>query len=264
MKIICVDDETLVLDLTTAMCRELPQKPEISAFESAEAALEYAKDNTADIAILDINMPDMDGLVLAAKLKELHPDMAIIFLTGYSNYAVDAYEMHASGYLLKPVNKERLASEVNYALAVHPPKKSNHIEVHTFGTFDVLVDGRPITFARTKAKELLAYLIDRQGQVSRADAFAILWEEGVYDRAMQKQLDVIIRSLRDTLDKYDISEMVEMERGYLRVVPDKFSCDLYRFLEGDMDAVQAFRGEYMSEYSWANITEAYMDRINRN
>ena len=263
MKIICVDDETLVLDLTAALCRELPQKPEVRAFDNAADALKYSEDNKADIAILDINMPDMDGLMLAAKLKELHPDTAIIFLTGHPTYAVDAYKLHASGYLLKPLNKERLESEVEYAMSIHPPRNQSHIEVHTFGKFDVFVDGSPIMFARSKAKELLAYLVDRQGQVSRADAFSALWEDGVYDRAMQKQLDVVIRSLRDTLEEYGASEIVEMKRGVLRVVPEKFDCDLYSFLDGDMDAIQAYRGEFMSDYSWANITEAYMDKINR-
>ena len=79
---------------------------------------------------------------------------------------------------------------------------------------------------------------------------------------MQKQLDVIIRNLRKTLKEYNISEILEMERGILRVVPDKFNCDLYRFMDGDIDTVHAFRGEYLSDYPWASITEAYMDRIN--
>lgn len=80
----------------------------------------------------------------------------------------------------------------------------------------------------------------------------------MYDRPMQKQLDVIIRSMRDTLREYGIEEIFEMKKGALRVIPEKISCDAYRFFDGDINAVDAYRGEYMSNYSWASITESYM------
>ena len=55
-----------------------------------------------------------------------------------------------------------------------------------------------------------------------------------------------------------------MQKGMLRVVPETFTCDLYRYLDGDTDAVNAYSGEYMNAYSWASITEAYMDRVYGN
>ena len=64
--------------------------------------------------------------------------------------------------------------------------------------------------------------------------------------------------MRDTLNEYGIEEIFEMNKGTLRVIPDKFSCDAYRFFDGDIDAVNAYRGEYMNSYSWASITESYM------
>ena len=261
MHVICVDDEELILSLTVSMCNELSGVDEAKGFTSAKETLEYMGENDADLAILDINMPDMNGLVLAAKLKELHPDLAIVFLTGYSEYAVDAFAMHADGYLMKPVSKERLEAEIGYVLSLQPDRGESHIKVRTFGNFDVFVDGEPVYFARAKAKEMLAYLVDRQGgQVSRADIFSALWEGGMYDRPRQKQLDVVVRSLRDTLDKYGVSEILEMKHGVLRVVPEKMNCDFYRFLEGDINAVQEYRGEYMSEYPWASQMEANIDR----
>lgn len=71
-----------------------------------------------------------------------------------------------------------------------------------------MIDGETVDFPRTKARELLAYLIDRQGySVSRANVFAVLFEDKQYDRSMQKQLDVIIRSLRETLRKFDVEDI---------------------------------------------------------
>jgi len=261
MRIICIDDEKLILELTVSMCRELPQKPEAEGFNNAKDALEYLRCHKVDIAIMDINMPDMTGIILAAKMKEINKNIAIIFLTGYSEYALDAISMHASGYLMKPVSSERLKEEIDYAienieLHKYNPKNTN-IFVRTFGRFDVLLDGEPISFQRSRSKELLAYLVDRHGSfVSRAAAFSILWENRTYDRPMQKQFDVILRSLRATLDKYGLGDIIEMKKGYIRAVPEHFDCDLYRFFDGNIDTINSFHGEYMSEYSWASITEA--------
>ena len=262
MTIVCIDDEKLVLDLTISLCRELPMKPEVKGFQKANDALSWLRDNTADITLTDINMPDMNGLVLAAKIKTLRPDMKIIFLTGYSEFAVDAFALHASGYIMKPVGKERLLSEIEYAMSDDNRTKTPvHIEVRTFGEFDLTVDGETVDFPRAKAKELLAYLIDRQGHsVSRANVFAVLFEDKQYDRSMQKQLDVIIRSLRETLRKYDAEDIFELSRGNLRIRPEKINCDMYRFLNGDIDAINSYRGEYMNSYSWAALTEAFIDQ----
>lgn len=259
MKAICVDDEELILQMTVAMCSELPEIDDAKGFSKAVKALDYLKNNRADLALLDIDMPEMTGLVLAAKMKEIQPDIAIIFVTGYSEYAVDAFQLHAAGYLLKPIGKDKLASEVSYALSDKKDHGQAHIRMHTFGNFDMYVDGSAVSFKRAKAKEVLAYLVDRQGATTtRAEVFAALWEDGMYDRAMQKQFDVIVRSLRDTLDEYKVSEVLEMSRGALRVVPETFDCDLYRFLEGDADAVNSYMGEYMSAYPWAEFTEGYI------
>ena len=269
MNIICVDDEDLVLRLTTSLCQDIAGNDSlVEPFLYAQDALDWLGDgNTADVALLDIDMPDMNGLVLAAKIKEKSPDTAIIFLTGYSQFAVDAFALHASGYLMKPVSKEKLAEEIRYATTSHPAQAAEmpHIAAVTFGNFDLLVDGRPVLFARAKSKEMLAYLVDRQGgSVTRAEVFAALWEDGFYDRSMQKQLDVILRSLRFTLEEAGIPEILEIQRGSVRVRSELISCDLYRFLAGDVDAVNAYRGEYMSSYAWAELTEAYIERRMQN
>ena len=151
---------------------------------------------------------------------------------------------------------------MEYALSLHAARRPARVTAQTFGHFEILADGRTLDFRRSKAKELLAYLIDRQGSsVTRAEAFAVLWEDESYDRAMQKQMDVIIRSLKQGLKDRGIGEILEIQSGSMRVRKELVDCDLYRFLDGDMAAVNSYRGEYMSSYSWASLTEAYMDRI---
>ncbi len=259
MKTICVDDEPLAVEYTLRQCTRLPEIEEAKGFTDSLLALDYLRSHPVDLAILDINMPQIDGITLAARIKQISPQTAILFLTAYKEYAFDAYAVHPTGYLLKPVSQEKLASEVRYACAGTRQSSYSHIRIKTFGTFDVYVEDRPVSFKLAKAKELLAYLVDKQGSgVTRAELFADVWEGSLYDRRMQKQLDVYIRSLRETLQEYGISEIMEMEKGVLRVKTDTFVCDAYLFFSGDSDTINSYRGEYMSSYSWASMTEAIL------
>lgn len=263
MKLVCIDDEKLIVDLTVSLCKEIPDVEDVKGFSHVNDALDFIKNNHVDVAISDINMAEMNGLELAVKIKEISPNTAIIFLTGYSEYAVDAFKLHASGYLVKPINKERLTEEIEYAMKEKKPPKS-HVYVHTFGDFGLFIDGKAVVFSRNRAKELLAYLVDRQGvALTRSAIFTAMWEDGIYDRAKQKELDVIIRSLKTTLDENGISDIIEMKSGTLRVCPEKIDCDMYRFLKGDIDAINSYRGEYMNFYSWSIPMESYLDRIRK-
>ncbi len=262
MKIICVDDEELVLSLIVYMCEQLSQVDEVKGFSDPEKALEYLKTNYADIALLDIDMPKMNGITLAVKIKELHPNTSVIFLTGYSHYAVEAFKIHAKGYLLKPINKEQLEEEIRFAMSENTNTEFPHIFAKTFGIFDFLVDGKSVRFARSKSKELLAYLIDRQGAgVKRAVAFATLYEDALYDRKMQKQFDVIVHSLKKTLAENGVGNILVMNSGELCVDTSLFECDLYNLLKGDVAAINSYRGEYMSTYHWASMTEGAIESI---
>ena len=259
MKAICVDDEPLAVEYTVNQCAQLPQIDEVKGFTDAGEALAYLRIHPVDIALLDINMPGTDGITLASRIKQIRPKTSILFLTAYKEYAFDAYAVHPTGYLLKPVSLEKLAAEIAYAHRSEVPSVSPHIFIKAFGYFDVYADGRPIAFKLAKSKEILAFLVDKQGSgVTRAEVFSAVWEGQLYDRRMQKQMDVYIRSLRDTLREYGISEIMEIEKGILRVKPDAFTCDAYLFFSGDSEMINAYRGEYMNPYSWASMTEGIL------
>ena len=264
MKAICVDDEKAALQQLVSLCREMLQLSSVEGFDDPKGALERVRERPVDLAILDIGMPDMDGITLARRIRALRPDAAILFVTGHPQYTVDAWSLHATGYVLKPLTRERLSDELNYAAEwrrrVAKEEQIPHIAVQTFGNFDLVVDGKTVNFSRSKSKELFAYLIDKKGiRVSRSEAFGVLWPNGEYSRPKQKQLDVIIRSLRATLRENGISEILQLERGMLRIVPQFVDCDVYRLLAGDEHYENEYRGEYMTPYAWAGLTEANID-----
>lgn len=259
MRAICVDDERLILERTVSLCRELPGMEEVTGFTRPREALQWVDGHAVDLALLDVEMPGMSGIELAAAIKEKQPDVAVIFVTAYPKYAVSAFSVRASGYLLKPVTAEALAADVAYVFSGRQKPVEGRVVARTFGAFDMVVDGKPVEFKLAKSKEILAFLVDRQGgTVTRPELFAALWEDRAYDRGMQKQLDNYIRALRTTLREYGIEDILEMGRGTLRVRPERFVCDLYLFLEGDRDAVQSYRGEYMNAWSWASMTEGLL------
>ena len=264
MKTICVDDDKQTLQQTVSLCREMLQLSEVESFSDPREALAWARSHLVDLALLDVNMPEMDGITLGRSLREIDPGTAILFVTAHEQYALDAWSLHATGYILKPLTRERLLNELNYAAEWRRrrtrEKQTPHIAVQTFGNFDLIVDGKKVNFARAKAKELFAYLVDKKGIcISRPEAFGKLWPDEEYSRPKQKQLDVIIRSLRATLQENGIGEVLKLERGTLRIVPQVIDCDMYRLLAGDEQYENEYRGEYMTPYAWANLTEGRID-----
>lgn len=252
MKVICIDDEYLILQRTVSILRRFPQVESVEGFLSGEEALEYLNSHTVDAAFMDINMPDMNGLELAQLIRNQCSSVELVFLTGYNEFALDAFKVHASGYMVKPVEENQLLEEIQNIERIKNSKPTINVKVLTFGNFDILVDGRMVPFSRSKSKEILAYLVTKKGTgVSRAELASVLWEEELYDHGKQKQLDVYIRSLNSTLKEYGIEKIIETGRGFLRIVPDMIECDFYQYMEGKQDAINSYTGEFMNAYSWA-------------
>jgi len=113
MRIIVADDEKLILEGNTALVRKILPDAEIIMCNRPAKVLEEMEACLADIAILDINMPGMKGVDLARRCMEMNPNINIIFVTGYSEYALEAYRLHASGYLMKPISETVLREELS-------------------------------------------------------------------------------------------------------------------------------------------------------
>ena len=154
MNAMTVDDERPMLGALTAAVSASPDISSVTEFTTCSAALEWAKTNSVDVAFLDISMRGMGGLKLAERIVELHPDCGIIFCTGYTQYALDAIQLHVSGYLLKPITAKAVQKELDYIKGRKAKEKL--LSVQCFGYFEVRARGRPLNFKRSKTKELLA------------------------------------------------------------------------------------------------------------
>ena len=261
MRIIAVDDEKIALEGLLNILKKVAQGEEIQGFRFGKKALEYARDNLCDVAVLDIEMRDLKGTVLAEKLKELNPNINIIFTTGYSEYAPEAFSMHASGYLMKPVTSEKVKRELEELRNPVKGQREKRIHIRTFGNFEVFdPEGRQIKFRYKKTKELLAYLVDRRGDLcSMQECMEILWEDE--DPASHISYAKNLRAdLRKCLEEAGAGDALARQRGYLAIVPDKVYCDYYEYLKGFSGDGTVYLGEYMNQYEWAQTSRDTLTR----
>ena len=246
---IAVDDEPLMLGALVKAIKASPDITAVTNFTSCEDALDFIKDNPADIAFLDINMRGMGGLSLAEKIIGFCPDCRIVFCTGYEEYAISAFKLHASGYLLKPISAADVQAEINNVKGVRQREKP--LTAKCFGNFEVFAKGEKLTFKRSKTKELLAFLVERNGAgVTVAEIGVALWENDE-EQKNQNYIHQLFRDLRLTLKAIGMEEIFERNNYLYSVNPEKIDCDYYSYLK---TGKPEFIGEYMSQYSWAEET----------
>ena len=251
MLILLVDDEELQLTrLKNCVSNVLP-KAELLSFTNPIKAYDESKDKDVNIAFLDIEMPGMNGINLAKKLKDKNPLINIVFVTAFDNYGLEAMKLHASGYVSKPVNEDKIKEELENLR--YPVKMSNNnkIQVKCFGNFEVFCNGEPIKFSYSKSKEVFAYLIDREGAAINIDELnAVLWEED-----HKSYLRNLISDIQKTLKKINASDVFIKRHNECYIDVNKVYCDAYEYKKDNPDVINLYRGEYMIQYPWAIFEE---------
>lgn len=254
MKVILVDDEQLnLVRLQNEAKKALPDGTEIFSYNNPLEALKASKNQQIDIAFLDIEMPGLNGIQLAKELKKINPTINVIFVTAYDQYALDAYKIHASGYLSKPVKAQKISEELEALRHPIELKSDKRVSVKCFGNFEVFVDGNPLKFQRSKSKELFAYLVDREGATANINELnAVLWEED-----HKSYLRNLIADIQQTLNDVGCSDVFIKRHNECCIDTSKIECDAYEYKKNNPDAVRAYRGEYMIQYSWAFFSLEY-------
>ncbi|MCL2806290.1 MAG: response regulator [Treponema sp.] len=258
MNIIAVDDERIQLEELEKAIKEVIPDAAVTTFRKPKEALEYAKelkakDSSVDLAFLDVEMSGMNGLELAKALKDVNDRTNIVFVTGYSHYAVDAFSVTASDYIMKPVSKDGVLKAME-RLRNPIIKNNKRLRVQCLGNFDVFADDKPLRFPRSKAKEIFAYLVSKNGaRCSNNEIIAAIWENREDTESLKSQFRQIVADLNQALKAEGFHDVLIKEHGYLAVAPDKFSCDLYDFRKAGSSAGNNYSGKFMMQYSWAEF-----------
>ena len=244
-----VDDEPLMLGALTKAIKASDDITSVANFTSCEEALDFVQNNPVDIAFLDIHMRGMGGLSLAEKIIGFCPDCRIVFCTGYEEYAIPAFRIHASGYLLKPISAADVQAEIDNIKGLR--RREKPLVAKCFGHFEVYVNGEKLPFKRSKTKELFAFLVDRNGAgVTVAEIGVALWGNDE-DQKNQNYIHQLFRDLRQSLEAVGLQDVFERNNCFYSLNPAKLDCDYYAYLKYGKPE---FRGEYMSQYSWAEET----------
>ena len=258
-----VDDSPSVTVIMTALMNRIdPGGTHLSASSAAEA-FEILSAQKADVVFLDVEMPGMNGIEAAQRIRDDFPETNVIFITGYKEYAYEAYQVFASGFLCKPVREKdvRTALEnLRYPLKKEevPETQPGKLRVQCFGSFGVFSGGDQVVFSRAKTLELFAYLVFRRGVMcTNGELVGILWGDEPADDNKFSYLRKLIKDLRDTLRAIGAEDVIKKEWNCIGVHTDKIECDYYNYLSGSSDKNDQYRGSFMSQFSWAEETVGY-------
>ena len=262
MRTILVDDELWMLEQFEEECAEIPDIEIVGTFAFAEDALTYAREHPVEFALLDIELPGMNGVELARELRRLYPEVIIVFVTGHKEYLGDFIDMKADYYVLKPYGKEEVRDVLQRA-RLYSARLKKRVRIQTFGKFEVFIDGIPMHFKHAKAKELLALIVDRAGStVNSQEALDAIWEGKAYDKNTASAYRMAMSRLKEALDEAGVGDIIGTQSSQGRyLVKSKVDCDMLDFLNGEPEAMRSFNGEYMSGYSWAEPSLGNLLRI---
>lgn len=254
---IIVDEDARCRTLFAEHCAKVGRIRLMGSFSNAADALMFAQYNTVDIAGLQIDLADTNGIELARQIQLRHPHMVPIYITENKGFALDAYQLNAASYLLKPCEGKQLSHAIRRACCLCEQARPR-VLIRTFGHFDVFVNEKPLKFFRQKSKEILAYLVDRNGGLVTVDHLINdLWEDRATEPAARASYQVAFKDLRKDLHRAGIDDILISSRNQKAIDVSRVRCDYYDLLAGDEEALRRFPDQYMMDYSWAENTNAF-------
>ena len=259
MNVLIVDDEISAVEILGKRIREiLGEEAKIFTARNGRDALEILGREAVDVLFLDVEMPGMSGLEVAKKCSELYPKTNVICCTAYEQYALKAWELFVSAYIVKPASPEDIRKALSH-LRIPVVEK---LTVRCFGNFEVFHEGRILRFGRSGAKELLAFLVDRRGAgMSSGELCAVLSSDAAEPELKKASVRKYVMELRRVLAENGFEDVLLHTRDNYAVNPARLDCDFYRFLEGDPTARMMYNGEYMRQYSWAESTTGLLESM---
>lgn len=277
MKAILVDDERPAMQQLARLLAADGRFQIAGMYTSAADALNHLSNFKADCMFLDIGMPGLSGLEAAGIIRSLDPGIRIVFVTAYSDYAIEAFEVQALDYLLKPVRPARLALTLDrlYGEYAARPKAPDigvpeQPNVRCLGRLQLYgPDGKPLRWRTLKTQQLFAALLHAGDWVSREQLLEMLWGAGEADKPIA-HLHTSIYQLRKLLKESGSGAAVEFELENYRLELAELVADVALFekalseplpceestLHYYESILSLYRGDYMAELDLDWLTSA--------
>lgn len=283
---IIVDDESIAIKRFEHLASKEERITLLASFTEPTEALSYIKEHPVDIAFLDIEMPGINGLDLAEQLQIQDPFISIIFITAYDHYALDAFQAHALGYLLKPVSLQDFSRQIDSLSRTKTPRKldtpsmptkqqADILSVSCLGQFSCMTAAQtPIAFRTAKTAELFALLLHYHGtSITKYFILDTLFPDMDYEKS-NKIFYVSCSYLRSTFSKSGYPDLLLRENDSYRLNMSMITCDFLPLinntarvsnmtLEELISLSACYKGEYLMgrSYEWAFETRTYLQDL---
>lgn len=280
VRAILVDDEPIALEVLKYKISSYEGIEIVGSYTDPLGALKEIKRVQPDVVFLDIEMGGgINGLELANVFIKEVSSLEIVFITAYSEYAVDAFEINAIDYLLKPIQENRLNKTIerlrqNLEESYRVNLLDNSLGIKSFGGFEVLDhSGNPITWRTQKSKELFAYLLSKK---ETAVPKMLIIEEIFPNREVDKAttlLHTTIYQLRKNLERLGYpNAIIYFNDSYQLDVPIQYDVqelnrisELRKYGDKDIESIlKIYKGDFLEEegYCWAiDLQQIYREKV---
>jgi two-component system LytT family response regulator len=233
LKAFIIDDDLPSIKILEYFLKEYDTVEIAGCFTDPLTALEQFKEKMPQLVFLDINMSQLNGMETASRIIDLCPETDIIFTTAYDGYAVDAFEINAADYIVKPIIKARFDKSMERIIkkAEPAPVENEKLFIRCFGKFSIYWQNKePIKWRTEKSKELAALLICNEGQeVTRDEIIEQLWAETDLDRAIH-YLHNSIYYIRKSFSDYGINRSyLKISGNYSVLMGKDVECDFEKY-----------------------------------
>ncbi|MBW4085676.1 response regulator [Paenibacillus sp. S150] len=278
MKAILIDDEKPALQHLERLLVKDGRLEIRGKYTSARLGLQHLQQEKADIVFLDIGMPEMNGLEAAEHIGTLDRNIRIVYITAYTEYAIEAFELNAVDYLLKPVTAQRLSKTLERleSRGKQPGQESGtsadprSLSILCFKRLEFLDSGEPgrkLQWRTSKAQEVFALLLHNRGQWMLKDTIVdLVWPDFKPEKAVTN-LHTTVYHIRKLLKTWDMGVLVEFSQERYRLTYENISFDVEDFVRGwrgtpvesDQElagreaVLSLYQGDYLAEhhYDWA-------------
>lgn len=286
MKIMLLDDDKASLIIMRNMISKIPEIELAGSFQSTSEAYQFIRNNQVDMAFVDINMPEENGLNFVKRVRLEVSDIIVTFLTAHKEYALEAFEVHAFDYIIKPITHLKLINSIQDAkqrLVLQTVKdyiSSKKLVVQCLGGIEARsANNERVQFTSTKSMELFSYLLLKKG------LFVSKWRiiedvfTGMPPLNAETYLNTTIYKLRKSLEPFGMKSAIESADGCYKINMKDIHVDFVEFennliLYTDFNAdnqdkvlniEKLFLGELFGDkdYYWSlpekeRLTEVYM------
>lgn len=270
---VVVDDETKALERLSRLVGQTQHLSLAGSFSDPEEAMAYIVKEEVEVVFLDIEMPAVSGLELAEQIFEVKPDIDVVFVTAYDQYALQAFQVHATGYLLKPIALEDIEKQVTTIIRRHKAKEQSsptgQFHVQCLGNFVCYPQGpkrERLEWRTKKAEELFSFLLHYGGKpVGKEKILDTLWPEFEPEKAAQN-LHATSWYIRNALCAVGCDGMFLRKKNCYLLDMAAITCDADEFtaliehmVKGDSSiavmeqALTLYQGQYLDgrSYEWA-------------